>query len=405
MCTLFTNIKADIISTGHITSGKAAYNSTDIIYYYKQISDATLSASSINGGTSNTFTWSKYNEANGTWNTVASQIGATSELSSPIAEGGYRVVIDNGTGTNETYQCWVLVPQLQGSPETDTIASGCFYLDLKVTGLTTKKLTYYNPANNQSYDVNYNLKYSWQADGVEVDSTNNVNNCSLEAPYTNARYKAVITEKLTSQNIEASDISITAIAVYADFKLTTDEDEDNKFHINQDQSAKLVIKCDASKTSEKPSKGNINNYNWSFGEVEKVFGGSAIESWSYRAIGDYNVRLTVSNSYCTDSSEVQSGTIDDIELIVPNYLNPDDNDENIRVFRVTYKSVKSFDMVIVNRWGRVVFSTKDPDEGWDGRIGGQKAAPGVYYYDIVANGFYKTNKHKKGFLHLMYNHK
>jgi len=38
-------------------------------------------------------------------------------------------------------------------------------------------------------------------------------------------------------------------------------------------------------------------------------------------------------------------------------------------------------MNVFNRWGQLVFQTKDPDISWDGRnIRGEMLTDGVYYY-------------------------
>lgn len=44
--------------------------------------------------------------------------------------------------------------------------------------------------------------------------------------------------------------------------------------------------------------------------------------------------------------------------------------------------VDQFTMSIYSRWGEVVYSTTDKSQGWDGKIGGQEAAPGQYMYRI-----------------------
>lgn len=41
-----------------------------------------------------------------------------------------------------------------------------------------------------------------------------------------------------------------------------------------------------------------------------------------------------------------------------------------------------FSMVIIDRWGKVVFETKDPNVFWDGNINGKSAPMGVYSYVV-----------------------
>ena len=54
---------------------------------------------------------------------------------------------------------------------------------------------------------------------------------------------------------------------------------------------------------------------------------------------------------------------------------------------LSYVDITSYELVIINRWGQQVWSTTDPLEGWDGRIGGQLMPTGVYgYFCTVRNG-------------------
>jgi len=407
MITLCFTANAQIISTSHVTSQNTSYTSTpqDVIYFYKQAGDIILSANPIDNGGNNTFTWSQYDAQTGNWNFFQSQIGV-GQISN-ISEGGYQVIISNGS-TTQTYRCWVLVPGFENTElnkaETDTIYSNCREVKLAVTNYLPKTLTYYNPANKQSLTVNYTYSFVWYANDVEAKTTA-VPECKLSAPYDDTSYKTSVTELLSNQSIEASAFQLTAIAVYADFEIIPTTDDDNDFHTNQEESSRLEITTDASSESANPSKGNIKYYDWKFDTYldPKTVPNS---SWSFTGTGTHTVGLKVYNDFCTDTSEVKTVTLTDMELKIPNYFNPDADDEGVRKFKVTYHSIKSFDIVIVNRWGRPVYKSTNIEEGWDGRIGGQKAAPGVYYYDIVAKGFNSgESMHKKGFLHLMYDHK
>jgi gliding motility-associated-like protein len=42
----------------------------------------------------------------------------------------------------------------------------------------------------------------------------------------------------------------------------------------------------------------------------------------------------------------------------------------------------NFNMKIFNRWGQMVFSSDDPDKGWDGTFSGGDAEAGVYVWVI-----------------------
>ncbi len=71
-----------------------------------------------------------------------------------------------------------------------------------------------------------------------------------------------------------------------------------------------------------------------------------------------------------------------LELIVPNAFSPNGDGHN-DVFRVKNPGlVKLFDMQVFDRWGQLVFSTKDPFQGWTGTAGAQPSTAGVYVWSI-----------------------
>ena len=47
---------------------------------------------------------------------------------------------------------------------------------------------------------------------------------------------------------------------------------------------------------------------------------------------------------------------------------------------IMIENSEGFILRIFDRWGDLVFETTDPRTGWNGRIGGDDASAGVYYY-------------------------
>ena len=106
--------------------------------------------------------------------------------------------------------------------------------------------------------------------------------------------------------------------------------------------------------------------------------------YTFTESGSYRVKLVAASSSCeyVDSLDIK---VLESSLDVPNIFTPNGDGINDE-FRVVFKSLKSYNCQVFNRWGRKVFSTDDPGKGWDGRINGQMAAPGAYYYVIQATG-------------------
>ena len=95
------------------------------------------------------------------------------------------------------------------------------------------------------------------------------------------------------------------------------------------------------------------------------------------------------------------------ELVVwiPNAFSPDDPvEESARTFKVfpnTEASIRSFEIFIYSRSGRLVYHSKDYNEGWDGTANGQKQPMGTYVYVIEINDAVKGLQHSKGSITLI----
>jgi gliding motility-associated-like protein len=53
-------------------------------------------------------------------------------------------------------------------------------------------------------------------------------------------------------------------------------------------------------------------------------------------------------------------------------------------------------MIIYNRWGEVVFESRDFNMGWDGKVDGEYVLDNVYLYDISATGLSGNTFHYTG---------
>ena len=67
---------------------------------------------------------------------------------------------------------------------------------------------------------------------------------------------------------------------------------------------------------------------------------------------------------------------------LPNVFSPNGDRQNDLFGPFPYRGVKSIDLEVYNRWGKVVFKTTDPDINWKGTYmdSSDQLADGVYYY-------------------------
>ncbi len=69
-----------------------------------------------------------------------------------------------------------------------------------------------------------------------------------------------------------------------------------------------------------------------------------------------------------------------IHYYVPNVFSPNNDGQNdeFQVFISDNIPVSDFELTIMDRWGNIFFQSADPNTSWNGRIGSEKASPGVY---------------------------
>jgi gliding motility-associated-like protein len=54
-------------------------------------------------------------------------------------------------------------------------------------------------------------------------------------------------------------------------------------------------------------------------------------------------------------------------------------------------------MRVYDRWGKMVYTTTDPQGGWDGSVQGMAAGAGVYMYEVsFAGGTNRKAQFQKG---------
>lgn len=141
------------------------------------------------------------------------------------------------------------------------------------------------------------------------------------------------------------------------------------------------------------SKNNakVATYEWSFG-------GSGVSVMTatdivnpqvqYTDVGKYPVLLiTTTDEGCRDTVFRILDIKDEFNVFIPNTFTPNDDGVN-DVFMVKGMGFKTegFTMEIFDRWGHLVYMSRDLTKGWDGTSKGGRPIEGVYIYRIKAIG-------------------
>jgi len=117
-----------------------------------------------------------------------------------------------------------------------------------------------------------------------------------------------------------------------------------------------------------------------------TFGGELIDTSSYLTVSP-----TTTTSYVLKledfkydiTSDTVTVTVDEScnknIVYIPNIFSPNGDGAN-DVFRVRGPEIDSLHLQVYNRWGNMVFETKDINGAWDGTYSGKKCEAGVYAY-------------------------
>ncbi|MEL6194654.1 MAG: gliding motility-associated C-terminal domain-containing protein, partial [Bacteroidota bacterium] len=124
---------------------------------------------------------------------------------------------------------------------------------------------------------------------------------------------------------------------------------------------------------------NATSYQWKFGE-----GSSSTDTNPrnvYATPGTYLIQLLVEDlNGCLDSTELQVEILNR-NLFTPNAFTPNGDGKNDEFF-ISIGMMSSFEIVIVDKWGKRVFQSNDIDFSWDGTVSGGSVPEGTYSFLI-----------------------
>lgn len=114
-------------------------------------------------------------------------------------------------------------------------------------------------------------------------------------------------------------------------------------------------------------------------------------TYTFSQPGTYNIVLRRDNVICFDEETYQViiTQCPGILYWVPNSFTPDGDEHNQMFGPVMTEGhdVNDFSFSVFNRWGELIWETKDPGGRWDGTFGGRKCQDGVYSWKLKFNVF------------------
>lgn len=86
---------------------------------------------------------------------------------------------------------------------------------------------------------------------------------------------------------------------------------------------------------------------------------------------------------------------------MPNIFTPNGDGEN-DYFTINAKNASALQVVILNRWGNVMFESNDVNFKWDGKTkSGADVDDGTYFYEFTITDHSRNEKKEHGFVQVV----
>ena len=293
------------------------------------------------------------------------------ELSSPLVVGGnYRITLKAGTDGNTLInECGL---------ETPAGSEISFSIKDTVTA-----------------DFSYQVQYGCKFDTIQLNyaPVNGVNEWEwiIDSSYTNSQMDPTIVERVFGpRNVQ----HIVSNGFCSD-TVTQIVNLDNELKAVID-APNIVCPKDLINFTN-ASIGNLVSSQWSFGD-----GGFSTEknpaphlypdTWEGRI---YAVTLGVQNNLgCIDSATANITKLQSCIITVPNAFTPNGDGKNDFLYPLNAFLATDLEFQVYNRYGQLVFETRDWSRKWDGTIGGAPQQTGSYIWTLR----YRDSSGKKFFL-------
>lgn len=146
-------------------------------------------------------------------------------------------------------------------------------------------------------------------------------------------------------------------------------------------------------------------YDWDFGNgVTNTVNDLGSQDQTYTEEGVYTVTLTISDGNCTDQAtqQVIVNLILPLSYDMPNVFTPNNDGVN-DFFSINSVNAVSLEMVILNRWGNVVFESNQVGATWNGTMNntGRACTDGTYFYKFKIMGEDGKEIEEHGFVQLV----
>jgi gliding motility-associated-like protein len=408
-----TSATADHIDTLSYPAGNPARDPLFVFYQLDGVSKPGSLTASYPGGGDFNFEWSMYNPAiNGFDPSFSTDFGTTSSVNN-LDEGGYRVRIWDGGGTDITLMSWVMLDHLRDSvvQTTEGTLPGYLYTcDIVVLAgyVFPDTLVYYDLLTHEIISRPLDFSFKWTSDNADLDIPNDTiilrPNISYKPPYRDTEYYLTATDEFGMTDVD--EVFYESIQTLAEFSVEYLDkitglfvpDLDESFDPNGEKGstdAKLTVRFINQSL-------NGASYDWVYLdtvggiiEQETTYELDAQTEFTYYNANKYYYPYMISSSEenCTDTFRLEKAIhVVRSQLVIPNVFSPNGDTRN-DYFVFKHQSLKSCRVTIVDRNGKTVYKRKIDDiyswDGWDGNLhdSNRSAPEGQYYFVVEALGY------------------
>lgn len=272
-----------------------------------------------------------------------------------LTPGSYVLTVTDANGCSAVSDTLVIqtppVPVISGTPVTTTV--NCLH-DGSISGLSVT-------GGTAPYT------YSWNNGAYTTLTLANI-------PV--GTYTLVVTDAGGCTQTSAAIAIVEDPLVVADFSYTP-----------------TSVYADATVEFHDASSGNIVQWQWI---IDGDTTGIQHPSHVFTEDGVYTVTLTVKDANgCESTKTVEIEVVTD--LMVPNVLTV--NNDGVNDLFIIKGLTPNTELLILNRWGNLIYHSKNYDNSWDGRdASGNLVMEGVYTYSVVS----PEGKKKHGFVHIVH---
>lgn len=360
--------KAQMVPIGAVGQGEAGASS-EPVYYFAGMDSAGL-AVDRETHPDGAAQWSMFDDAAGAYVDLTAADTVT-----VAAEGRYRLTL-TAAGTTAEWTCLCFAPQVTVDvARLDSVNCTNAYLLAQATAASP---TYVDPVSGIEQTIGLTLGYEWTvADTLTIASADG----RATAPSPTDSVLCIVRATSSAGTWAEDTVRLSAYAVSADFDYEV-RGRDVPHEVSMEGAWSAPVEVELTQKA----RGSITAYEWMMGDAARLYEKNPV--YTFQKSGTYSLTLTVTDerSGCSATSEAKSLTVTDSFVGFPTAFTPNGDGVNDE-FRPSYRSLKSYHLVIMSRWGRVVYETHDPQTGWDGQTSAGKAPEGTYFYVAKASGY------------------